>query len=855
MKAAHRFHVHPAIPERLACLRTLAYNLRWTWDHDTLELFMRLDTALWSECGHNPVLLLNRVPQGRLEDAAVDDAFLAHLDRACAAHNVYLTEPGWFRRRHPEFADLSIAYFSMEFGLTECLPIYSGGLGVLSGDHLKSASDLDIPLVGVGLLYQKGYFTQYLNPDGWQLERYPVNDFTSLPIEPVRGENGRPLHVHVDLAGRRVSIRVWRVQVGRVRLFLLDTNVPENHPQDQDVTDELYGGGPEERIRQEIVLGIGGIRALHAMGIVPQVCHLNEGHSAFLSLERVRVLRKESGLDYQSARQVTGAGTVFTTHTPVPAGFDLFSPELMSKYFSAFVEELGLDLNQFLAKGRQVPSDLSEAFNVAVLALRHSPRRNSVSRLHRGVTARMMQAGWPELSEKEIPIDYVTNGVHIRGWVAADMAMLYDRYLGPRWRADPADPDVWSRVEQIPDEELWRTHVRQRERLVTFVRAQLQEQLRRRNAPPSELESAGEALRSDALTIGFARRFATYKRATLLLREVDRLKALLLDERRPIQVIFAGKAHPRDDAGKELIREIVRFAKVEGVQHRLVFIENYDLAKARALAQGVDVWLNTPRRPLEASGTSGMKVVGNGGLNLSILDGWWDEGYRPGLGWAIGSGEEFSDAEYQDRVDSQSLYSLLEQEVMPLFYERGADGLPRGWLAMMKASIRELTPAFSTIRMVREYAERFYLPAAQHFDRLAIDDYAKARELSYWKSRVQGAWGDVAIVSVQGGDGEDVTAGASVPLEVRVRLGALTPADVSVQAHHGELDPEGAIVDGEALNMEWAGAEGDVQIYKGILECVSGGSRGFTARVMPSHEDVLIPNELQLIRWETPADE
>ncbi|HZK48400.1 MAG TPA: alpha-glucan family phosphorylase, partial [Thermoleophilia bacterium] len=768
MKAAHRFHVHPAIPERLACLRDLAYNLRWTWDHDTLGLFTHVDPSLWQECGHNPVLLLNRVPQGRLEEAAADDAFLAHFDRVCAAHQAFLTEPGWFRRRHPESSDLTIAYFSMEFGLTECLPIYSGGLGVLSGDHLKSASHLDIPLVGVGLLYQKGYFTQYLNPDGWQLEQYPVNDFTSLPIESVCAENGKPLFVHVDLAGRRVSIRVWKAQVGRIPLFLLDTNVRENHPQDQDVTDELYGGGPEERIRQEIVLGIGGMRALRAMGIVPQVCHLNEGHSAFLSLERVRQLRIEAGLDYQSARQVTGAGTVFTTHTPVPAGFDLFSAELMTKYFGTYVKDLGLEMEELLSRGRTVPSDASEAFNVAVLALRHSPRRNAVSRLHRSVTARMMRAGWPDLPESEMPIEYVTNGVHTRGWVASDMAALFDRYLGPRWREDPADPSAWSRVDQIPDEELWRTHVMQRERLVAYTRTQLQAQLRRRNAPPGELEAAGEALRSDALTIGFARRFATYKRATLLLREVDRLKVLLLDERRPLQVIVAGKAHPRDDAGKELIRDIVRFAKAEGVQHRLVFLEDYDLAKSRALVQGVDVWLNTPRRPLEASGTSGMKVVGNGGLNLSILDGWWDEGYRRGVGWAIGSGEEISDLEYQDRVDAQSLYSLLEQEIIPLFYDRGTDGVPRGWLAMMKASIRELTPAFSTVRMVREYTERFYLPAADQFSRLAADDYAKARQVAAWKGRVREAWGEVAIVTVRGGDGEEVRAGASVPIEVQV---------------------------------------------------------------------------------------
>ncbi|MHB8868164.1 MAG: alpha-glucan family phosphorylase [Thermoleophilia bacterium] len=850
MRTAHRFHVHPAIPDRLACLRDLAYNLRWTWDHDTIELFMRLSAEHWRESGHNPVLLLNLVAQSRLEEAAEDDAFLAHLDRVCAEAKSYMTEPGWFRRRHPEAAGLTIAYFSMEYGLAECLPIYSGGLGVLSGDHLKSASDLDLPLVAVGLLYQKGYFSQYLNPDGWQLEEYHVNDFTTLPLEPVRDGEGRALKVHVDLAGRRVTIKVWRAQVGRVPLFLLDTNLPENHAGDQDVTDELYGGGPEERIRQEIVLGIGGVRALRAMGISPHVCHLNEGHSAFLSLERVHDLRREAGLDYQSARQVAGAGTVFTTHTPVSAGFDLFSTELVTKYFSAYVKDLGLGIDEFLARGRTNPDDTSESFNVAALALRHSPRRNSVSRLHRSVTAGMMRAGWPDLPEQDMPIDYVTNGVHTRGWVASDTALLYDRYLGPRWREDPADPEVWERVEHIPDEELWRTHVRQRERLVVFARTQLEVQMRRRNAPPREIESARDALRSDALTIGFARRFATYKRATLLLREVDRLKTLLLDERRPVQVVFAGKAHPRDDAGKEYIREIVRFAQQEGVRHRLVFIEDYDLGKARALVQGVDVWLNTPRRPLEASGTSGMKVVANGGLNLSILDGWWDEGYREGVGWAIGSGEVFDDFDYQDRVEAQSLYSLLEQEIVPLFYDRGVDGLSRGWVAMMKASIRELTPAFSTTRMVREYAERFYLPAAAHFERLSVDNYAKARELAGWKAYVRDNWSGLEIVRVGGEEGAEVPVGAEVPLEAEVRLGALSPADVAVQVYHGTLDADGTLAEGDAVPLTWVSQEGDLHLYRGVIVSETSGMKGYSVRVLPRHEDVLIPNELQLIAWE-----
>ncbi len=850
MRTVHRFHVQPAIPERLSCLHELAYNLRWTWDHDTIELFLRLDADMWQECRHNPVLLLNRVSQARFQEVLEDDAFLAHQDRVCASLKAYLSDPGWFPKQHPEGTDLTIGYFSMEFGLTECLPIYSGGLGALAGDHLKSASDLDLPLVAVGLLYQKGYFSQYLNSDGWQLEEYHTNDFSTLPIQPVTREDGKVLEVSVDLAGRRVSVRVWRAQVGRIPLYLLDTNLAQNHPADQDVTDELYGGGPEERIRQEIVLGIGGIRALEAMGIKPRVCHMNEGHSAFLSLERVRRLLQESSLDYQSARQVASAGTVFTTHTPVPAGFDLFSKELVEKYFANYVGELGLTMDQFMAKGRAVPSDQAEPFNVAVLSLRHAYRRNAVSALHRRVTAHMMRAGWPDLPDEDMPIEYVTNGVHMRGWVAADLAQLFDRYLGPRWREDPADPAVWSRIDRVPDEELWRTHTRQRERLVAFVRSNLETQLKRRNASPRELEAAREALRADALTIGFARRFATYKRATLVLREVDRLKTLLLDERHPVQFVFAGKAHPRDDAGKEFIREIVRFAKQQGVQHRLVFLEDYALDIARALVQGADVWLNTPRRPLEASGTSGMKVVVNGGLNLSVLDGWWDEGYSSEVGWAIGTGEEYEDTDYQDRVESRSLYSLMEEQIVPLFYDRGSDGIPRGWLAMMKASMARLTPQFSAARMVREYTERFYLPAGAHFGRLAAEDYAKAREIALWKDHVRTEWPGVELVAVADSDGETVTVGASLSFHAKVRLGGLSPDDVAVEAYHGLLDGEGSLVSGRTVRLEWASEEGGVHSYEGHVVCERSGMHGYSVRVLPSHDDVLIPNELQLVRWE-----
>jgi starch phosphorylase len=850
VRTIHRYSVRPSLPARLAGLHELAFNLRWAWDHDTIELFIRLDPDLWEQSRHNPARLLAEVAQERLDRAAADEGFLANLERVYGSLRSYMDEPTWFKRRYPESDDMSIAYFSMEFGLAECLPIYSGGLGVLAGDHLKSASDLGLPLVAVGLMYQKGYFAQYLNPDGWQLEASQTNDFAMLPATRVEQDDGAPVRVRVDLAGKDVLVGVWRVQVGRIPLFLLDTNLPENEQADQDVTEELYSGGPETRIRQEIVLGIGGVRALHAMGYRPAVCHMNEGHSAFLSLERLRRFMAENDLDYHSARQVVGAGTIFTTHTPVPAGFDLFSEELMKKYFSAYIGDLHLDWDTFMNKGRSRPGDEEEPFNVAVLAVRHAPRRNAVSRLHRRVTARMLRVAWPELPENEIPIDSVTNGVHTSGWIAPEIAGLLDRYAGPRWREDVADPTVWARVSVIPDEELWRTHVRQRERLVAYARSRFRAQLERRNASPAEVLAAGEVLSSDALTIGFARRFATYKRATLILHEVDRLKALLLNEQRPVQIIFGGKAHPRDDAGKALIREIVHFAAHEGVQHRLIFLEDYDIEKARMLVRGCDVWLNTPRRPLEASGTSGMKVLANGGLNLSVLDGWWVEGYRQEAGWAIGRGEEYEDLEYQDRVEAQALYSILEQEVIPLFYKRGADGLPRDWISMMKNSMRYLTPAFSTTRMVREYLEKFYLPAAHQYARVSADGFARAREVAVWKKRVRDLWNEVRVVSVEQTGGSEVQVGSELPIRVQVSLGGLSRDDIQVMVYRGILRPDDQVSGGRIMPLSFVGETDGQHVYEGAVPCPTSGSYGYAVGVFPHQEDVLIPNELNLVTWE-----
>jgi starch phosphorylase len=873
MKKIHQFGVYPHIPARLSGLEELAYNLRWTWDTRTYKLFQHLDPDMLERCQGNPVLLLRRVSREKLEHAANDAVFLSHLDGALSDLRRYMAEPGWFRTNHPEHADTCVAYFCMEYGMTACLPIYSGGLGVLAGDHLKSASGLDVPLVAVGLLYNHGYFVQHLDDNGWQRERYRAQEFGTLPIKPVMAgetwrtvpvrregdeESGTPLKITLDIAGRSVWAQVWRAQVGRIPLFLLDTFVPENDPATQKITNELYGGGPEERLAQELVLGIGGARALRALGAEPQICHLNEGHAVFTSLERMRHLMETEGLSFLEARQATNAGTLFTTHTPVSAGFDLFPESLISHDLGPTLKQLGLTVEQFMRMGRVRRDDPHEDFNVAVLALRQAPRRNAVSRLHRRVTARMMQPGWVDFPLSEMPVDSITNGVHTRTWVSADMAQLFDHHLGSLWHQDASNRQAWERVDQIPDLELWRTHTRLRERLVAFAREEAEA-----HSPEGRL-AAGSAgsepatpLRSDALTIGFARRFATYKRATLLFRDVSRLKAIMHNESRPVQLLVSGKAHPRDGAGKEFIREMLDVVKREGLTDSVVFLQDYDIDKAAMLVQGVDVWLNTPRRPYEASGTSGMKVVPNGGLNLSVLDGWWAEAYRPGIGWAIGNGVEVGHPGQQDQLDSEALYSLLENEVVPLFYSRDADGLPRGWIAMMKASIKILAPTFSGDRMVKQYAECFYMPAADHYRRMGVDGFAEARSLAAWKERVREVWPGVKITAIDedgaaidGRGGQEIAVGEQVPVTARVDLAGLEPSDVVVEALHSTLAPDGSLRTGRRVQLELVGNEDGHYLYRGAVPAKTSGLHGYAVRVLPCHDDVLVPHELPLIAWE-----
>jgi starch phosphorylase len=849
-KKLHRYTIVPSLPQELSGLHTIAYNLWWTWEPQAIELFRRVDLELWRGTRHNPVKMLGSLQQSRLEELLADDGFMAHLHRVEEMLREYMEGKTWYMKARKAASPVSIAYFSMEFGLHESIPIYSGGLGVLSGDHLKSASDLGIPLLGVGLLYRHGYFRQYLNIEGWQQEIYPENDFYNMPLRLERDSDGNPRIINLEIGDHTVKTRIWKVQVGRVPLFLLDTSLEENAWEDRKITSQLYGGNQEMRIKQEVLLGIGGLRALKMLGIEPEVCHMNEGHAAFLALERIRVLMKEENLNFNEARELAIAGTVFTTHTPVEAGIDHFEPELVVSHLEQYYLELGLTREEFLSLGRQNPENQHETFCMAVLALRLAGHYNGVSELHGQVSRKMWKNIWMDLPEEHLPLTHITNGVHTRTWLSEEMTGLLIRYFGTRWLDDPSDYDVWKKIHLIPDAELWRTHERCRERLVTFARKRLKEHLRHVGSTTKEFVTADEILDPEILTIGFARRFATYKRGTLLLRDLDRLDRILNNPTRPVQIVFAGKAHPADFEGKELIRQIQQVSLEERFRHRIAFIEDYDLAVARRMVQGVDVWLNTPRRPLEASGTSGMKVAFNGGLNMSVLDGWWPEGYRGNNGWAIGKGEVYEEIEYQNEIESRAIYDLLEKEVVPLFYDRGTNGIPRGWLACMKASIETLCPVFNTERMVQEYTDRFYLPAFEQWKDFYDGEQALARDFALWKVKMQGLWHMVRVEGIEASTSGEIPVTSRIQVQASIGVGEIPLEELSVKAYFGILNAQDHIVDGKLATLhpvEQLGA--DLHRYSGEIECDVCGRQAFVIQVMPKHPKKGAVYESGLILW------
>jgi len=859
MQPIRTFNVTPSIPEKLEPLRKLAYNLYWSWSVEIKDLFRRLDSELWDASRHNPVLMLGTISQERLQAAAEDDGFVAQMDRSTLQLDDYLARRTWYIRHRNIAANAPTecyAYYSAEFGLTDCLPIYSGGLGILAGDHLKSASDLGLPLVGVGLLYQKGYFAQYLNPEGWQQELYPINDFYNMPIHLELNPDGSELRISVDYPDngggfKPVYARIWRIQVGSVPLYLLDTNIEPNNEPDQDITDYLYGGDIDVRIRQEMMLGIGGTKMLEALGLKPTAYHMNEGHAGFLSLQRISMLMLNEGLTFTEAAQMAQSTQIFTTHTPVPAGIDIFPPDKIWYYLNMYCDRLKISRDRFLALGRLNPHDGNEPFSMANFAIKMATYINGVSKLHGAVSRQMFNGLWDQLPKEEVPITSITNGVHARTWVQEDTQTLYDRYLGTNWSvAEPDDHKVWERMSAIPDEELWRNHQRAKARLVVFARERLKRQLSKWGASTAEIQEAGEALDPNALTIGFARRFATYKRGTLFLLDRDRIKKLLCDRTRKLQFIIAGKAHPKDTPGKELIRDIVRFSREHDVRHSIVFIEDYDTYVSGLMLAGCDIWLNTPLRPREASGTSGMKAAMNGCANMSVLDGWWDEADYVKTGWPIGLGEEYDDLAYQNRVESNAIYELLEKDALPLYYTRNEDGVPRGWVAKMKDAIRLNTPLFNTARMVRDYAVEAYIPASDRFTELYANNYAKAKALSTWKEALVQKWYNITIKSVDVSEGYAVTVNQPIAVKAEVYLAGLTSTDVEVELYQGEVAQNGQIVNGITIPMQLqsTNAEG-CGIYYIDTHYAGSGLHGLSLRILPKHPNLASAYEPRLIQW------
>jgi starch phosphorylase len=847
MKALRSFAVRASLPDALHALVPIAQNLRWSWDTRTLDLFRWVDPDAWVEAGHDPVRMLGLVSKERFEELEADGPFMSFLASVEEELSAYLDEPRWYQSLESKDKPSSICYLSPEFGVSEALPIYSGGLGVLAGDHLKAASDLGVPLIGVGLLYREGYFRQHLNADGWQQERYPALDPHAMPLTLLTQEDGAPLKIEVDLAGERCVAQIWHAQVGRISLLLMDCDVEENQPDERMVTDRLYGGGTEHRLRQEIVLGIGGVRALHAAGYDADVFHTNEGHAGFMGLERIRQLSAAQGLGFSEALEAVRSGTVFTTHTPVPAGIDVFSVELMQRYFENYSKECGISFNELMELGQTAPEPLETAtFNMAVMGMRLGARSNGVSKLHGAVSREIFSSLWPDIPVDEVPIQHVTNGVHVPTWLGPEMAEVLDRRFPPSWAESGAGR--WDKVADIPDAELWRARERARERLVYFVRERLAKQLTARGASESEVSWTADVFDPGILTIGFARRFAPYKRGTLLLSDIERLKRLLLSGDRPIQVVLSGKAHPLDDPGKELIQQLVHFAADHDVRTRFAFIEDYDMEVARVLVQGVDVWLNTPRRPMEASGTSGMKAAFNGVINLSVLDGWWDECYDGTNGWAIGTVETYHDPDYQDRVEASALYDLLERDIVPRFYDRPEGPIPRRWIERLKSSVSTLGPFVTADRMVRDYVEQLYAPAGQQASALADGSFERARALAAWKERVRQGWPAIKIHHVEG----DVTAadvGDKRSVAATIHVGELSTDDVHVQLAHGPVGANGELIDPAFLEMRADVCHDGTCTYRGEFDTTRTGLYGFAVRVVPSHPDLTTSMELGLTAW------
>ncbi len=862
MYVFNRITVNPQLPKRIEKLSVIANNLWWSWNTEFLKLFRKIDNDLWEKCGKNPIKFLREVSQDRLEAVAKDLIFLHEYDKNVENFEDYMnSKDTWFAEKYPENKKDLIAYFSAEYGLDETIPIYSGGLGILSGDHLKSASDLGIPLVAVGLLYKNGYFHQKINGNGEQETEYHDIDLYNLPIHPVKTENGEDLIIYLKFPKRRIYLKVWQINVGRVKLYLLDSDIEKNNPEDRDVTLRLYGGDQEMRIRQEIVLGMGGVNLLtRALGLKPTVYHMNEGHSSFLILELIKNVIKEKQVSFDIARDIVSSQTVFTTHTPVPAGNDIFPISLVEKYFKDFWPRLAISREEFLKMGMKPCNDLENGFNMGILALKVAGKKNGVSKLHGAVSRELFADVWPEIAANESPIGYVTNGIHTCSWLSPSLKQLYNKYLIPYWQDKIQYDYVWEKIKNIPDDKLWEAHQARKQKLLTLVKNNVTERLRRSGYNYDDINAITSKLDPNALTIGFARRFATYKRATLIFKDLERITQILNNADRPVQLIFAGKAHPADKQGQDLIKFIHDVSMMPQFKGKIFLLENYNIAMSRYLISGVDVWLNNPRRPMEASGTSGQKASVNGVINFSVLDGWWAEGYNQKNGWRIGFNSDYESYEAQDVTDSQNIYETLEEKIIPAYYNKDKNGISKEWLGIMKESIMSTGGKYSTSRMLSDYTSKFYIPLCNLHNKY-YKDLSEVTEFNTWKNDIYRNWKDIKITQKNNVNNIAIDAGKCIFVKCQVELPNIDPEHVSVECYYGKILENGVVEDISIIPMQQvktkskdsanSAENSKVFEYETKIELKTGGNYGYTFRVMPKHEMLLEPANMDLIKWIT----
>ena len=852
MYVFNRITVNPQLPKRIGRITEIANNLWWSWNTEFLRLFKKIDKDLWEKCDKNPVKFLKSVDQEKLEEASKDLSFVREYDKIVENFDNYMnSRDTWFSRKYPDNRNDLIAYFSAEYGLDQTIAIYSGGLGILSGDHLKSASDLGIPLVAVGLLYKNGYFHQVIDAYGNQRPEYKDIDLYDLPITPVKDIDGNDLIIYIKFPKRRIYLKTWEVNVGRVKLYLLDSDIDINNIEDRDTTARLYGGDQEMRIRQEIILGMGGVNVLKRLGLRPTVYHMNEGHSAFLNLEIIKNIIKEKQVSFEVAKDIASSKTVFTTHTPVPAGNDIFPLGLVEKYFKDFWPRLGLTREEFLKLGMKPCEGLEPGFNMGILALKIAGKKNGVSKLHGEVSRELFSEVWPHIPAKESPITYVTNGIHTCTWLAPRLKELYNKYLMPYWQDNIHDDSTWERIKAIPDDKLWKVHTDRKIKLLALVKENVTNRLRREGVGYDEINEIVSKLNPDALTIGFARRFATYKRATLIFKDIERITQILNDENRPVQLIFAGKAHPADKEGQDLVRYIHEISMKPQFKGKIFLLENYSIEISRYLVSGVDVWLNNPRRPMEASGTSGQKASVNGVVNFSVLDGWWAEGYNQRNGWTIGTNAEYSSYEEQDKADSESMYYTLENKIIPTYYDRDRNGISKRWMEIMKESIISTGGKYSTARMLVDYTEQLYMPLC-NLTKKYYTDLNNVAEFNSWKQDMYSNWKDIQIEQLDdNADNITVDAGSQIEVRAVVTLPNIKPEYIRTEVYYGKFLDDGTVEDVKIIPMKLERAEEDNKKYYYVakIDLVSGGNYGYTFRVMPQNEMILDSANLDLIKW------